>query len=124
MHVTSEFGEIIYSFQLSTVMQLTFWCLFIVPIMLTCVICGRTDFTDNWGLSVHTKACKKCVQVKVRQPKNTAKRQKTQHAHEVPSGDGDKIESDTNLSTLAPDILEFVSFFVYYFIIMYVTDII
>jgi len=90
--------------------------------MLTCVICGRTDFTDNRGLSVHTKACKKRVQVKVRQPKNTAKRQKTQYTHDVPSGDGDKMDSDTNLSTLVPDILEFVSFFVYYLINMYVTD--
>jgi hypothetical protein len=104
-------------------MQLTFWCLFIVSIMLTCVICGRTDFTDNRGLSVHTKACKKRVQVKVRQPKKPAKRQKTQHVPDVPSGDvsGDQIGSNTNLSTPIPEILEFVSFLCLLFI-GYVTN--
>jgi hypothetical protein len=93
-----------------------------VSILLTCVICGRTDFTDIRGLSVHTKACKKRVQVKAKQPKTPAKRQKTQHAHDVPSGDvaGDEISFNTNSSTAVPDILEFVSFCLLF--ISYVTD--
>ena len=99
-------------------MRLAFWYLYLVSIMLTCLVCGRTDFTDQRGLSIHLKTCKKRVQIKAKQPKSTAKRQKTHHTHES-AGDEDYIGSNANLSTSVPDNLEFVSFFsLYYLLIM------
>ena len=101
-----------FVFKHSTVMQLAFWYLYLVSIMLTCLFCSRTDFTDQRGLSNHLKTCKKRVQIKAKQPKSTAKRQKTHHTHEsaIP-GDGDYIGSNANSSTPVPEILEFVSFY-------------
>ena len=90
-------------------MQLAFWYLGFVSIMLTCLVCGRTDFTDQRGLSIHLQTCKKCVQIKAKQLKSTAKRQKIHHTHES-AGDGSYIGFNSNPSIpIQPDILEFVS---------------